>query len=413
MSLKKRIFIFVSSFYIIFVTFPLFGHLIPIPIWIVNLFVFLSLFLIYPNAYLNKTFFWFFIYAIVLFLFVLFNKPLTIGIGTVTDSKKIIIEYAFLLPTLSIFSILHYLRDSELIRKISFVGVFSIFASFLFIIPQIFSDSLILRNAYNLYATDAMITPGIPNYLIMHAYTLIVSPIIYGIKISPPPRKWILFFSLIILLYVILNTYVTTSLMLVLAILVISIVYSDNNRIRSFLIAFLSIFLLLILHLSGIFVQLFDFLIDFFEGTAVQPKIEAFKYIYLFGDIEQSGGHITGRMNLHDMSWKAFSENFLIGGTSPVGGHSQLIDRLGGMGLVAFIPFIMMIFAQIKMVLKLITNSEQRLFYYLGLGVAFAILYQKGLFGQEGWFFLMILLPGLLISFRNSSMGDNLTQDIK
>lgn len=401
MSLKKRIFLFVSSFYIVFVTFPLFGHLIPIPDWLVNLFVFVSLFLIYPTAYFNKTFFWFVLYAIVLFLFVLGGKPLTIGIGTVADSKKIIIEYAFLLPTLSIFSILHYLRDSELIRKISFVGVFSIFASFLFIIPQILSDNLILRNAYNLFLEDSKITPGIPNYLLMHAYTLIVSPIIYGIKISTPPKKWILFIFLIMLLYVILNTYVTTSLILVLSIIILSIVYSDKNRIRSLLIAFLSILLLLILHISGIFVHFFDFLIAFFEGTAVQPKIEGFKYIYLFGDIEQSGGHITGRMSFHDMSWKAFSENFLIGGTSPVGGHSQLIDRLGGMGLVAFIPFIMMIFAQIKMVLKMITNSEQRLFYYLGLGVAFAILYQKGLFGQEGWLFMMVLLPGLLITFRN------------
>jgi hypothetical protein len=54
------------------------------------------------------------------------------------------------------------------------------------------------------------------------------------------------------------------------------------------------------------------------------------------------------------------------------------------------------------MVLKLITNSEQRLFYYLGLGVAFAILYLKGLFGQEGWLFMMVLLPGLLITMQNS-----------
>lgn len=49
----------------------------------------------------------------------------------------------------------------------------------------------------------------------------------------------------------------------------------------------------------------------------------------------------------------------------------------------------------------MITNSKQRLFYYLGLGAAFMILYQKGLFGQEGWLFLMILMPGLIITFRN------------
>ena len=155
----------------------------------------------------------------------------------------------------------------------------------------------------------------------------------------------------------------------------------------------------LFLHTSGFFIDLFDVLIDFFTGTAVLPKIEAFKNIYLNGDIENSGGSVTGRMNLHDMSWKAFGENFLTGGTSSVGGHSSLLDRLGGMGLFGFIPFVMIIVSQAKMTLRLLRNSEQRVYYYLGLGAALMILYQKGLFGQEGWLFLVVLLPGLIITF--------------
>jgi hypothetical protein len=71
-----------------------------------------------------------------------------------------------------------------------------------------------------------------------------------------------------------------------------------------------------------------------------------------------------------------------------------------------------MIFAQIKMVLKMITNKEQRLFYYLGLGAAFAILYQKGLFGQEGWLFMMVLLPRLLITLKNTGTRGSIFKNI-
>lgn len=409
MPLKKRIFLFVSSFYIIFVTFPLFSYLIPIPEWVVNLSVFLFLLLLYPKAYANRAFYWFLIYAVVLVFFVLGGKPLTIGIGTVEDSKKIFIEYAFLLPSLSILSILYYLRDYGLIKKISLVGFYSIVSSFVIVIPQILSNNYILRNAFMLYVSEGTITPGIPNYLIMHAYILLVPPLLYGIKINNGWNKMFLLGVFVMLLFVIISTYVTTSLILTLFIVVFSIVYKDKKRVRNFSLMFFSFFVVLILHMTGVFVQFFDLLIDFFEGTAVQPKIEGFKYIYMFGDIEQSGGHITGRMNLHDMSWKAFLENILIGGRSSVGGHSSLIDRLGGMGLVAFIPFIMMIISQIKIMLGIITNSEQRLFYYLGLGAAFAILYQKGLFGQEGWLFMMVLLPGLIITFGNKHIKLNPT----
>ena len=101
------------------------------------------------------------------------------------------------------------------------------------------------------------------------------------------------------------------------------------------------------------------------------------------------------------MSWLAFSENFLIGGTSPVGGHSQIIDRLGGMGNIPFIPFVMIIVSFIRMTLRIIRDKEQLIFYYLGLFSVFMLLYQKGLFGQEGWLFLTILMPGLIITFRN------------
>lgn len=407
MGSKKNIFFLISLFYVLYVTFPLFSYLILLPEWLINLSTFFLIFILFPKAFANKAILWFTIYAFILAFFVLGGKPLTVGIGTVEDTKKLFIEYAFLLPSLSIFSTLYYLNDLELYKKISIVGILSVVFSYLIIIPQIFANNTILRDAYLLYVNDAIKTLGIPNYLLMHAYVLLVPPILYGIKIFTGRSKWMLLSLLATVVFVILNTYVTTSLIITITIIAFVLIYKVQKKTRNIILLFFTLFTILFLHISGAFIQMFDFLIDFFEGTAVQPKIEGFKLIYLFGDIENSGGHITGRIIRHDMSWDAFYENILIGGRSPVGGHSNLLDRLGGMGLVAFIPFIMMIISHIKIILRVIKNSEQRLFYYLGLGAAFMILYQKGLFGQEGWLFLMVLLPGLLITFKNTGTRDN------
>ncbi len=34
-------------------------------------------------------------------------------------------------------------------------------------------------------------------------------------------------------------------------------------------------------------------------------------------------------------------------------------------------------------------------------GSAFVLLLTKGLFGQEGWLFMMVLMPGLIVTFSN------------
>lgn len=403
MPRKKKIFLVVSLLYILYTLVPIVPDITGLEVWIVNLFTFIALFLLYPRSYLNPVIFWFLLYATVLAFYVMFGKPLTIGIGTVHDSKKVIIEYAFLLPTLSIFSILYYLKDNRLIKIISYGGLLFIFISFVYIIPMILSQSTILRDAVNLDTTFERSIIGIPGYALMHAYIIVIPALLYGLKSLDGKYKYMLIVITAVFIYIILNTYITTSLVITFGVIAFHLLFDMENKTKSFFYVFLLFLFVFILHISGVFVHLFDLLIDFFKGTSVEPKIEGFKYIYLYGDIESSGGHITGRMNLHDMSWKAFFENIFIGGTSAVGGHSMLIDRLGGMGLLAFIPFIMMIVVQIKLSLKTIINKEQRVYYYLGLLSSFTLLYQKGLFGQEGWLFMMVLMPSMIITFEKQS----------
>ena len=402
MALKEKMFLWVSLLYILYTVFPIFPDITGIPVWIVNLLTFVALFVLYPRAYANPVIYWFLAYAIVLAIYVLFGKPLTIGIGTVHDSKKIIIEYAFFLPSLSVFSILYYLKDKRLYRTISLVGLLFVAISFLYLIPLIFSDNNILRRTYSLTIATNSKPFGMPNYTLMHAYVLVVPAILYGIKKLEDWGKYMMLIVFLMFAYIILNSYITTSLIIMLGVIVFNLLFDTQKKARSFFVIFLMFIIICFLHLFGVFVQMFDFLIEYFYGTAVQGKIEGFEYIYMHGNVGNSGGDITGRMSYHDLSWKAFAENIFFGGSSSVGGHSSLIDRLGGMGLLAFIPFFMIIVSQIKMFQKVFRNSEQRIYYYLGVAAAFIMLYQKGLFGQEGWLFLIILMPGLIITFQDS-----------
>lgn len=401
MTLKKKIFLVVSLLYILYTVVPIIPDITGIEVWLVNLSTFIILFSLYPRAFANPVMYWFLAYAAILAVYVVVGKPLTIGIGTVQDSKKVIIEYAFMLPSFSIFSVLYFLKDFKLFKYVAVGGLSFVVISFLYLVPILLVDGEILRVAHELISEQNKKTFGVPNYTLMHAYIIAVPALLYGIKVFDVIKKWVLIAVFFLFVYIILHTYVTTSLIITFGTIIFALIYDIKNKARSFLLIFLTGFVVYILHTAGVFIQLFDFLLRFFEGSAVEPKIEGFKYIYLGGDIESSGGHITGRMSYHDMSWKAFSENFLIGGASPVGGHSQIIDRLGGMGIIPFIPFVMIIVSLIRMTLYLIKGKEQRMFYFLGLLSVLILLYQKGLFDQEGWLFFVLLMPGLIVSFKN------------
>jgi hypothetical protein len=155
---------------------------------------------------------------------------------------------------------------------------------------------------------------------------------------------------------------------------------------------------------TGFFIQILDLLVETFEGTAAESKMVDFRTIFISGNITDSS-NITGRSNLHGISLKAFADNIFVG-SYPVGGHSNLLDRLGGLGLLGFIPYFMILTSQMKMSLSFMNEKEEKMYYYLGLFASFTLLALKGLFGQEGWLFMMVLLPGFIVSFRTIKQAE-------
>ena len=95
MKSRKNIFLLISLMYIIYTIFPLLSDTVSLPVWLPSMASVVFLFVLYPKAFYNTVFYWFLAYAFVLWLYQTMGKPLTIGIGSVQDSKKLLIEYAY------------------------------------------------------------------------------------------------------------------------------------------------------------------------------------------------------------------------------------------------------------------------------------------------------------------------------
>ena len=402
MRTRKNLFLLVALLYILYTIFPLFGDMLDIPVWLPSLGAFVIMFLLIPNAFANKMFFWFGVYAVVLAIYLFAGRPLTIGIGTVVDSKKIFIEYAYILPTLSILSILLYLKDPNLTRKMVLWSIAILYVSFVVAVPLMFRYNS-LRSALAVESQDIDIA-GLPSYSLMHAYMLFLPSICYATKRFKGKQKLLSLVGLIALCFVIYDTFVTTSLLIMLAVVCFTIFYSDDSKSLFWVFFGSGVMLFLFLYVSGFFIRVIDWLLPFFTGTPVIGKLLDIQASMYLGEI--TGGNLVTRQELHAISWRSFFQNPLFG-TSVVGNHSSLIDRLGGMGLLAFIPFVMIIITSFKRLKGLYRTKLTRVFFLLGLVSGVLLLYEKGLWGCESWLMYLVLMPfGIYVFENEGSRGE-------
>lgn len=337
---------------------------------------------------------------LVLFIYVMCKKPLTIGIGSVADTKKFIIEAAFILPALSIGLVLYYLKDEKLYRIISRWSISLLYLSFVYILPILLANTNILRMPEDKINQDMVGSLSLlPSYSLMHAYVFGLPPICYAFKSIHSKWRWGVLAMIFLHVYVIVQTYVTTSLAVVIPFLFIVFFYSERYKSLTFLLFAFLFAILYVLYQAGFFIFLIDFLFPYFQGTPVEFKLVDIKASMMVGELQ--GSTIDVRQSLHDISWNSFLQNPLWG-TSIVGRHSSLIDRLGGMGLFAFIPFIMIIISFFQQIVKFINDKLAKYFLFSGLIVIGVFLFMKGLFGFEGWLFLLVFLPTVIIDVEKS-----------
>ena len=87
-------------------------------------------------------------------------------------------------------------------------------------------------------------------------------------------------------------------------------------------------------------------------------------------------------------------------------GHSNILDRLGGLGLVGFIPYIMLLITIWKQNAKRLRHSSKSRFVLnTGYVTVFILLYEKGLFSYEGWAFYAVILPVAALYLSTRELG--------
>ena len=182
--------------------------------------------------------------------------------------------------------------------------------------------------------------------------------------------------------------------------LLFTLLYSEKHKVWFWIISAVLLIVIYILYKDGFFISLIDKIMPAFEGTAVEFKLNDFKSSMMQGHI--TGGSITGRQDHHAISWSSFFSDPVFG-TSVVGGHSSLLDRLGGMGMIAGLPFLFIIISFIRQTIKHYKTKMAKVFFWGGIIAGFVYLYTKGNWGAEAWLVYFVLMPmGIQFFERNT-----------
>lgn len=406
MNIKKKVFLAISIFYIIYLFVPLLGNYTPINSTNASIITAGSLFVMYSNLIKNKIFAWYAAYLAILAFFVMIGHTITIGLGDMSESRKLLIEIGFTLPTIMIFLILKKYNELKLYRIIAFTALAANILSFLYCVPLIAINPNILR-VYVSAGMEDLSKMGIPTYPALHSYVIFIPALIYSIRVSVGKKKLLYIGCFLLYLYIIYNASITTNLVITLIILIFSLLYKKNIQ-KAILTTSIFSFIILGLHFSGAIENIFDYAIKSTEGTYSNAKIQGFKDMY----IGKSDDVVETRSDLHTISLMSFLQSPIWGrnavrkgamdasdvssNNSVIGHHSSLLDRFGGMGLLGGLPFVMIFWLIYKDWKKRMLRGDCQYYYMFGFIAAFILLYEKAVFGQEGWFTLCIYLPCLL-----------------
>ena len=392
-NISKDVFLYFSVFYILYVTLPLIRAVLPISTQFVSIIVTISVLLTNPKAFNSRSTIWLLLYLTILLLYALAGKALTIS--SISDDKgnfyKLFMEMAFILPSFAIMRVSSYLNDKRVNKVLYYSSVLGLFVSFLYLIPLTFMDTNILR--LSMHAEEYGMDPvfGAPRYSLMHAYIVFTPMAILAFLLHKGKMRLFYIIFSGALAYMIIRSYIATTIILLLGVIVAAFLRGSGKRESQGLrFVVFCIVLLLFISLVGI-KDLYDSISGYFEGSYAEIKVEQLGRALEGNDSGEN--ELTKRQALHRISWMSFERNPIIG-YPEIGNHSNILDRLGGMGLLCFVPYILFIISIWRSFIHRLKGAPQSTFYYnLGCIIVIILLYEKGLFSYEGWSFFAVILP--------------------
>ncbi|MDY2698853.1 MAG: hypothetical protein SOV61_04830 [Lachnospiraceae bacterium] len=392
---KEKNFVYLTLFYIAYMIFPLVADITNIPNYLPGILVVTISSLLYRRYLNGRPLRWLFIYIGVLFILGSIGHRVFInGLGhDVFYLWAIIVETAWILPSLMIMVIIINFNNYRVYKTVGMYSLCLLVVSFVYILPLIYSSAGYLRSSQ--FSDDMTMRPiGLPGYALMHAYTLVLLPLFWMVKNHRKNWQLISLALSLLFVYIINQTAVTTSLFIGIFILFFVMLMNPYDTKASTMRFGILAVILLVMYYTGVFLVIVDGLMPFFEGTAVEYKLIDMHDSMTLGHV--TGDHLTVRMDVQKQSQEHFFANPIIG-SGDAGGHSKIWDVLGTMGLAAGVPFLMTIWTSMKLWCRASVNKEMLYYVYAVFAAAFVFLYSKGLFSGEGWLFMTVIVPCIIM----------------
>lgn len=361
-------------------------------------------FVLAPSFFSSRPFSYFVFYSIIVYLNYL-------GRDSLFSNTKIVLEG---LVTLYIpMGMTFYAaksRNVEWMRKVFMVAMFAIVwitiatAYFDAKSPGIVREihTLLQNGDASLNEFKYLYAIGMSNYLLPHALPIIVPIFAVALrkKEIPNKKKLIPLFLLTGVMMLIYFSGATGPMLVSIAVLVFSL-WVKPGHLKGAVISIIvfSIFALPFLFNDDLMLLVLQWIDDLLGNEGhFHGKVVAFQQSLL---MDEASGDVANRKELYLLDIEAFFDNVLIG-TQAKGGHSVFLGRLGSLGLVGFIPYIMLLYEQTKISIKVVP-SRYHIFYYLGCFAAFLMLLTKGVASWEVYFCWFVLLPLGIVFFDRSN----------
>lgn len=387
MKSKDKLFILITLIYTAFMLFPPFALF---PVELMSVGVVLLLFVLFPQCLRDNYFKWSCLYIAVLFVYCIFHHNFHInGIGrSMNLFNKLMIETAWILPNILICSIIRNTNNAKVFRIVGIGLLVIISISFLFMLPSVLAGGNVLRINVRLTESGERGNILLPSYTLMSSYSFLLPVACYGIKYTKRFLKYYFVALTVLIVYMVVKSEITTSFLASCFVLLFTLSYRKNIQNLPVIFVTMAVIMWLI-YISGALLAFVDYLISLYDGTVAQIKFIEFRDMLLGSDEDDN---LTVREFCRKMSMDCFYANPLTG-SPDVGGHSSLLDRLGSMGLLGFIPFVMMLITNIQMWIRFLPDKGTKFFYFSGIFIIFVFLYNKGLFSGQGMLILFVVLP--------------------
>lgn len=243
---------------------------------------------------------------------------------------------------------------------------------------------------------------GMSNYYLPHALPMLIPPLIMGIKNRSLSFKvhillFILLASVLALIYV---SYATTPLLFAFLFLILSIFVkqgSIKNNIGTFIIV--SIFFLPLILSSDLLLSILQSL-DTITGEEgeLHSKIGMFQESLTTG---KATGDMEERFDLYNESAAFLQHNWFIGTNEKVGGHSFFLDTLSSLGIIGFIPLVILLYKQIKYSLHFLPKSSH-IYYFFSVLAGLLMFLTKSMNNWEMWLVMFCIVPLLTLRLSKS-----------